>query len=74
MGQKNSFSENKWTDYRESPEVGTWVEAILQGCDSGKLRKEDLLFANEDEGFKVDEHAKISNAWDILAWRKKDKQ
>lgn len=58
----------KWKDYRDSPEEEGHILGILQGCETGTLRLEMLWWDNE-EGFKVDKYSKLSNAWSVLAWR-----
>ena len=66
----NPEKPNEWRDALiHEPDKPCWCIALLQGCDTGTIIKENIYYRSPDDGFMADEHTKISNAWNILVWR-----
>ena len=60
---------NEWRDaFVHEPAKSCHVIIIAQGVESGGLLKSNAYY-DIDEGFKISEHCKMSNAWNVLVWR-----
>ena len=67
------YDESKPNEWRDAlvhePAESCKLIALLQGCETGTIIKKDVYFDSEVDGYKADEHTKISNAWNVLVWR-----